>query len=420
MDIASLIPSSNVLSLPSFRGKALKASTLEAAYGTDGGFVGAFLDRDGQPDWARKIAAYHRDEFRTGSPGRVKRFGDVKMAAAGEGECFVSCRHALELWEAGGRAGLKPFAREQDYGSCVGMSWAEHMTSIFGWRAARPEFGEVFKVPCSCYPYSGRGYCSDGWDGWSCMTVSRKFGAAFQMPYELAGGKVDLTGDDGDEQMMARTWCRSGPPQWFVTISQTGHPFEDGAITEFDGDLAGLRTLLAAGGALQTGGTTTSGGPKPFTYGPVGPHMQSVIGGDDSDQFRKFCVDTLGIKARESDFPCVFSQTWGPGWRGECADQYWPAWWGPKPEGAWLMWASDVLRHFRGDMFAYLPRVKGFAGATPPQPPASQHPPIAGELYVDGTAIRGTLVLSLPNGEFRYIAAPAGGERYKLVPKPNL
>lgn len=421
MNIADLIPSSNILSVPAFTG-LLKTNALEAAY-SQSSFVGCFMDRDDQPTWARRVARWHRDEFRHDTPGKTKLFSDVKLADDA-GKCHMNFRYALEAWAASGQIGVKPYSTAQDYGSCVDASASEHMTALLGWRAACPEFGEVYKLPAAWYWYADRGYCSDGWDGWSCATVALRRGVAFRQPYQSGNNKADFTDDDTNEQIVARSWCRSGIPSWMAELTKP-FAFEDGAITEFDGDVSALCSLFAAGGILHTGGTRTSGGSKPFTVGSVGPHMQSAMGCDDSDEFRKFCKDVIGVKPRTNDFPVVFSQTWGPGWSGECANKYWPSWWGPKNEGAWVFWASDVLRYFNGDMFAWLPRVKGFPAdnPVPPTPQPSGHPPITGSQYLDGTAIRGTLTLDVPvgcSGRFRYVSVPGVPGQYRLAPKPEL
>lgn len=382
--LGGLIPTSNVIALPMLAGK-VAAQAMEAAYNEFGGFVGAFLDKEGMPSWARRIAAYNRDEFKHDTPGTKKRFSDVTLADDGAGKAMPNWRHALDLWKANGEKGQMPYDCYQDYGSCVDASAAEHMTTMLGYRAVHTEFGEVYVDAAAWYWYADRGYCSDGWDGWGCAKVALRRGVAFRKAYSIGSNSIDFSDDDKNEQIVARTWCRTGIPSWMYEHTQQNHGFEDGAITEFDGDIKGVRALLAQGGAIHTGGTNTSGGSKPFSIGRVGPHMQSVCGGDDSDEYRKFCKDVIGVTARDNDFPVVFHQTWGSGWSGECADKYWPAWWGPKPQGAWVWWASDLLKYFRGDMMAWLPRFKGVTNPSPtPTPGPGPAPTPNDQLYFQG------------------------------------
>jgi hypothetical protein len=155
--------------------------------------------------------------------------------------------------------------------------------------------------------------------------------------------------------------------------------------------------------------------------------MQSGIGCDDSDEFRQFCKDVIGVSPRANDFPVVMNQTWGSGWRGECADKYWPSWWGPKPQGAWVWWASDVI-HLLSCDYAWLPRVKGFQRTTPlPNPtpdPTKRAPVLVGHLRAEplphGIAVRGEISLTQAERTWYYIAVPAGDGMYALEEKPQL
>ncbi len=374
--LASLIPSSNVLSVPTVRG-LLGTATLESLYSDRSSFVGAFCNKEGQPEWARRIARYNRDEFHRDNPSSQRRFSEVASTLAddGAGKAWPNFRYALEQWAAGGKIGPQPYTVQQDYGSCVDASTTELLTSLMGWRVAQGTFREKFHRPAAWYFYANRGYCGDGWDCFALARVALQVGIAFRQPYTIGSNSVDFTDDDKNEQIVARTWCRSGIPAWMEDDSNASHPFEDGAITEFDGDVPAIRAIFAAGGALNTGGTNTSGGSKPFTIGRVGGHEQSIVGCDDSEEFRKFCRDVIGVTARDNDFPVIFNQTWGAGFSGECADKYWPPWWGPKPQGAWVWWASDVLRYFEGDIVAFLPRFKGVADPNPVPPPVPPLPP---------------------------------------------
>lgn len=429
---------------------------LEAMYAEVSGFVGAFLDRDDQPTWARRAAEYLKHEFFDDTPGRIKLFSDMEPAlAVGDGGTYINCRHALNMWVKGGRKGPMPFGLFQDYGSCVDACKAEGCDTLLGWRAAQPSFREVFLHPAAWYDYANRGYCSDGWTGSGSATQARRNGLAFRIKYDLAGNSVDFTDDDKNEQIVARTWCRTGIPDWLLNHTRANHAFEDGAITAFNTGVPELLKVFKAGGFVHCGGTRTSGGSRPFTPGRVGPHMQTGHGGDDSDNFRKFCQDVIGVPAKPNDFPVAMGQTWGPGWSGECADRYWPfgtdasgkVWtmadvktglsagtiddaftfdlqtrwgWGWKPEGAWVCWASWLLQDIE---YAWLPMVRGFPG-TPSPEPVSQHPQIVSRVRVDQVgqvpAVRGGVALTLDGKLYEWIYTPNGDSTYSLIPKPSM
>jgi len=413
-----LIPGDNVIELALSRAAASVATnTMQAVYGwvpedvpVQTGFVGVFLDQEDQPLWARRAARYLDDEF--DASGGTLLFGDVlsSLTDDGAGKCHANFRHAFELWDGSGAA---PFSQKQNYGSCVDASCGTGECVLFGWRAARPEFGEVYRFASGWLKFVLRGYCSDGWNGSGCATAAKKCGCGFRRKYDIGGNNIDWTDGAANEKAVARTWCRSGIPDWLLKET-LNHAYDDGAITRFQGGVKELRTALAAGGFVHTSGTRTSGGSKPFTIGSVGPHMQSAIGCDDSDEFRKFCQEVIGVKPRTDDFPVIMDQTWGSGWSGECADKYWPSWWGRKPEGAWVWWASDVVDRLSCD-FVWLPRVKGFPGTTPPQPQPTL-PKLAGSLYVSGNVISGVVeaTTDIPQGS-RFTGTPNNDGTFRLT-----
>jgi hypothetical protein len=431
--LATLIPETNRIEAALQNASNATATTImEAIYSPGSGFIGVFIDEEGQPDWARRAARYLDDEFMSPTmsnvPAKTKLFGDVipKIKGDGEGEVLTNFRHALDFWTANDRQGVEPYAARQRYGSCVDASCGEHENTLFGVRAKNPENREIWKYSSAWWKYAFRGYCSDGWNGSGIASVAYRVGAAFRIPYDIDGNKTDFTDNNQNEYLVAREWCRR-QPDWLKDYLQQNHPYEDGAITRFQGGVTELRKAMAAGGVIHTSGTRTSGGSKPFSIGSVGPHMQSAVGCDDSDEFRKFCKDTIGVTPRDNDFPVIMMQTWGPGWRGECADQYWPSWWGIKPEGAWVWWASDVVNRLSCD-YVWLPWVKGFPGDPTPPPPASA-PEIKGEVYGeeygDGYVIRGTLKLEGPieikdGQKFTYAMTPTGDDKFKAVWVPDL
>ena len=208
--LRELIPESNRVEVAFANGHngGTKAALLEGLYAA--GFVGAFVDHEDQPTWARRAARYLKDDFFDNTPGTKKLFSDVaSQLADGDGERHVNCRHALELWEAGGKQGPEPYSTAQDYGSCVDASCSEHETTMFGWRAAQASYREVFKFAAAWYKYANRGYCSDGWSGSGIAAVARRVGCAFRIQYHVGNVEVDFTDDDENENIVARRWCRS-------------------------------------------------------------------------------------------------------------------------------------------------------------------------------------------------------------------
>ena len=466
------IPEDNVVDLMFAKGTPAQMTSLEALYDPATKLILCFsADDEESPDWARKAGKYLDDQFTSPDNGEgphTKLFGDVipKLYDDGAGKVNMNCRHALEFWKEHNQ-GLAPYKKSQGYGSCVDASCAEHEDALFGYRAAHPEFlrernqkREIWKYSAAWYKYANRGYCSDGWNGSGCASVAYKIGAAFTIKYEVGGNSVSFEDENKNERIVAREWCRRGVPDWLAEYTQEHHAYEDGAITRFQGGRSELRRLFANGGVIHTSGRRTSGGSKPFSIGSVGPHMQSGVGCDDSDDFRRFCESTIGVRPRDDDFPVVMNQTWGGGWRGECADRYWPfgtdlegkiwSWydfknamasgrlsfsmlsmfddgwgWGPKPEGAWVWWASDVLNRLSCD-YGWLPWVTGFPTDDPVPPPPGDHPPIHDFLYIEDDIVEGEVRLELPDKMYKYVCIPQqdpenpNRKSFALKAKPDL
>lgn len=420
-------PASNVIqsarSTSRARGTS-RATELRRAY--DSGFVGAFLnnpkDANGKPDsgaqptWARDIANHYRGEFLRNTPGKLKKYSDIASTLKddGKGKTWANFRHALELWERGGRVGPMPYTEFQDFGSCVNASKAAGTTMLLGIRAADPANKEIFSRSAAWYEYGNRGYCSDGWYMGAQVAISMQVGLAFRRAYSLGGLNVDFTDDDTNEYYVARGCCRAGLPDALERDTAEHHPYEDGAFVEFDGDRGDLLKVFAAKGGINTGGVYTSGGSKPFTPGRVGGHEQFGYGADDSEECRKWFRD-LGITIPADDFPIAMDQTWGPGFSGACAAKYWPTHlWGPQPEGCWLALASQIIRNFAGDIWACFPKFKGVADPNPapvPPPGPVAAPPLSGSFRIENGVIRGTAGLVLP-------VAMAGSWSWKIVPDP--
>lgn len=407
--LANEIPTSNCFSAPKklTSGGLSKQPSISSVFYLSTSFVGAFCtNTDSAPIWASKIAHYDRAQFHDNSPHKKTYWGDNNLPQAGEGQAHINFRHTLDLWKAAGKPGVEPFTTSQDYGSCVDASCSEHEAALLGWRATQDRYNEEWKQTPAWYKYANRGYCQDGWSGPGCANVARRVGIAFRVPYTQFG--IDFTNDDTNEEIVARRWCRSGIPKEIATHTQAQHPYENGAITEFVEDAKSLRTMFANGGILHTGGTKTSGSPMMFSVGPVGPHMQSFLGCDDSDEFRKHCQDVLKIKPRANDFPVIGSQTWGANWNGEVADRYWPAHWGQKPQGAWVLWASDVISFYRGDSYAWMPWTTGFPRTTP-IPPVPV--PVPGPTPTPSITVRGTIKITDSTGT---------SQEFILIPKPQI
>jgi hypothetical protein len=426
--LRNLIPGTNRIEANQARGTGRKSSFLATCY-SDGGFVGSFMPRGradvpGSSDggWAQDAGDYLRDEWTAEAEG-PKFLSDVlsSLPNAADGGCHMSHVAAYEAWAAAGKVGVEPFTCEQDYGSCVDASLSELLTAMLGLRieAGKPE---KWVTSAAWYAYALRGYCSDGWNAWGAATALQKLGAGFRGRYDFDGqDSIDMTDDDRNEQLCARTWCRNGPPSYLRQHTTANHPVNQAAIVEFDGGLHELMTAFANRGVLHFSGTRVSGGPKPFTPGSVGPHQMPAYGCDSSEEGRKWFRDRCGVAIADNDCAVHCGNTWGTRtgqWSGECSDQYWPPHWGPKTPGSWICLGSWFMRNLSQDMVYFPDVIPGFPG-TPVPPPTPVQPKLEGTLYAEQVgsiiAIRGELKLE---DKHAYIVVPDGTGTFKPIPKP--
>lgn len=414
--LAHLIPSGNEFVLRTLRGVAtILTSAVEAIYDSQQ-FHGCFLaDAD---DWQGRIARYDEDEFlgETEGPKRFSEIVDSLGNLDGDDGCHVYTGSVFDVWQRDGKGSEKPFSIFQDSGICVDASNVEMKWGLIG-RLVAQAAGQ-FAMPWgpAHYAYAERGYCGQGWSTSACATVNGRVGICPAMLIEVGGNKLDFDGENKHEKTVTSTWCRSGIPSWLKAWTVENFAFAPEAITQFDGGLDALLKLFAAGGQLHHGSNATSGGSSPDSWKRIGGHAQTTFGGDMSERTVKWFAD-LGHKlTKPGDFWVATHQTWGS-WSGQTAIKYWPAWWGPQPQGAWVSRASSLLERVRG-MYAYLPRFKWFPGSGPVVPPPSNAITLDGVLQADsGGPIRGTLTAKCGTDRSEFIVVPSGDGTYRPVPK---
>jgi len=406
--------------VPRARGKTL---ALEDAY--TAGFCGAYLPTDPGP--AGRAARWYRDEFRDEAGKDRYRFEDASELTVGDGAEFgyVASKDTFEAYKRDQAADHERwlFEFQQNSGNCVGAAGVELFAGLLGSRAMDPACGEVMRYVAAMWAYMFRGSCGQGWYGSAHASVTKKYGYCFSTFYDLPelGQNFDFDGEQRTEDLTVKTWCRSQPDDFISYVKDQGWFFDADAIYEFSGGIDGLKAMVRAKGQLHHGSNYTSGSSKPDNVKRIGGHMQTMFGGDWSPKTLTF-FNRQGVRFTDDDFPCVNHQTWGGGWSGAVSDQYWPEWWGPKPQGAWIVGAQKQLRYF-SDGYVYLPKLKGITGDTPPPPPIATHPPITGTIQSDSNApIRGIPTLTIPAGqppgEYRYLIEPAPGfGKYRFTPK---
>jgi len=401
----------------------------EEAY--SGGFTGAYLDRHVAENGAvefdytplGRAARWHRDEFRdTAGSQRYSfehQFDRLTRSMADDTEYgYVASVDAFSAWKRDKDPAVEEWLFQflQNSGNCVGASGVEMFQGILGTRAMNPANNELMKYLAAMWAYMFRGYCGAGWYGSAHASVTVKYGYAFSKWYDLPqlGSNFNYDGEQRSEDLTVRTWCRNQPDDFIQYVADQGWFFESGAISEFSGGVDALKQVIRAKGQLHHGSNYTAGGVDSVRR--IGGHMQTMFGGDWSERTLKFFNDQ-GYRFTTDDFPCVNHQTWGPGFSGECPDRLWPDWWGPKPEGAWVMGAKKQLTYF-SDGYVYLPKMKGIPGTAPPQPPTDTK--ITGT--IEGEVLSGNRVRingTLTADGVAHTPVWTGGDKleYKFVPK---
>jgi hypothetical protein len=287
---------------------------------------------------------------------------------------------------------------------------------LLGTRAADPACGEAFKRLAGQYAYAFRSGCGQGWSMGSHANVTIQHGYCLALP-DVAG--YAYLGEDDSEKLVTSKWCNGRVPQAVQDfVDGHGWRFDQGAITEFDGGTDALKAMIRAKGQLHHGSNQTSGSSKPNVIKRIGGHAQTMFGGDWSQRTLDF-FSQQGIQYTVDDFPCVHHQTWGSGWSGSVDERYWPSWWGPKPQGAWITKASQVVSYF-SDGYVYLPKLKGTPGTTPPpNPPPSSMVTLNGPIYADnGGPIRGVVTAKVADLEEKFIVVPSAvAGQYQFVRK---
>lgn len=405
---ADLIPEQH-LDLRGLPPGSAKTDALEAAY--DEGFTGCFLPTDDGP--AGRIARWDRDEFRDVAGKNSYRFLDWIHQTTDDdtSEGYVASKDAFETWQRDKDAAAVDwlFGCQQNSGICVGSSGVEMLQCLLGTRAADPACGEVFRWLAGQYAYAFRSGCGQGWTMGSHASVTMDHGYCLALP-DVAG--FAYAGEDDSEKLVTSKWCGGRVPSAVQSfVDSQGWRFEQGAITQFDGGVDALKAMFRAKGQLHHGSNQTSGSSTPNVIKRIGGHAQTCFGGDWSDRTLEF-FEQQGIHYTEADFPCAHHQTWGGGWSGAVADRYWPEWWGPKPQGAWITRASQVIQYF-SEGYVYLPKLKGTPGTTPPVPSPTYQITLDGPIYADnGGPIRGTVTAKSGEATERFIIVPNGTGQY--------
>lgn len=333
---------------PAAEDSQLTPEQLERAY--QAGFVGVFLDAEGEPPWAReaaRISSTHVEET-LGVGTYCSEFPREWSGIHADVSRAVYWNYALRF----DGDPIPVFRLQQITGNCVVASASDvSLTHCYGVAIFLLGRELEWRGPGATVQYAFRGHCGQGAHLGTIAAAIAQHGFAARARYD----GYDLRNSQTD-QALGRDHCRDPKRSLASLVSQTkDQPI--GRVARFTGGLPELLDLLAAGGSLQTGSRiTASRDGRPISrQASVGPHAQSIIGYDNSPEMRaRFRID-------EPIF--FFCQTWGDvvyvqsGWVSE--------WWGRQPQGVFILPWSVVQKMLPGS-YAYWPDLTGFSPSAIP------------------------------------------------------
>jgi len=293
---------------------------------------GTYVDSEDAPEWARRIARYARYELRANARHgwRAEEIIPAEVQGTGKGQRACHFQHAMKLDPS-------IFSGSQSYNNCC--SWATR--EVVGACIAvdlveRGALIEYTHRPGTAGIYANRGSRMD-------MGESLSDGAAAVhndgITLETSYAGHDLSSQHLDE-IAGVQWGGGGVPADLAALVKGNLIEQIATVTTAEA----VQDLLFAGHFILTGSTRTGGDGDPIASPRrIGGHAQALIGYDDTDETRAWIAQQTGRKV--TDWLAIFDQSWG-NWN---TVTHWPEqFWGPKPEGAFVLLGSDAMPMLTG------------------------------------------------------------------------
>lgn len=315
-----------------------------AAYGR-GDVIGAVTDSEELPHDLRAYARNCRDEFREVIGQNEYRFA----TASGTGSLYGDWKGQL-CTPYTAHLKLDPhkaYKGRQLTGDCV--SWAkrsarDHARSFDIVELLQAE--EYVKRSATADLYSMRGHTGQGASPSRIALAATKIGILLEGPVESPQGETWDFSNYDDYYKIGVSHGRTGLPQWIFDINAGYGPKQVAEIH----DEEELLTALWNGCGLSVGsqiGVASSGGKDGVSFlsalSGSWAHDMHISGFDDRKTLHR---ETL----------VIWDQSWGL-WNKIAG---WPAEYGPKPEGAFVLTLSDTMRAVRGGECHALSDSQGF------------------------------------------------------------
>jgi hypothetical protein len=336
-----------------------------------------YLDQPGEPEWVRAIAREEAARFDHLSRG-VPRPVAGNFPRGGRGKRAVYWNYALR-WDDDP---TPCYSIRQNMGNCTAASGGDvTYTLLYGVAVYKLGRSYQWRGCGSSSFYMFRGHRSAGMALSTLATAHNRYGTPWRISYP---GGPDLT-DTITDQNYGRDNSSSQPAGFLAQTSKC----PTGRIERFSGGVDEAIAVLFAGGALHTGSTATWSSGNPIGRAAnVGPHAQTCIGYDDTDEMKQ----RFGI-----DEPLFFfDQTWGGSVTSYVKSGWVEEWWGRRTDGIGIIPWSAARRLIQATCYAYYP--DGLTGF--PQEPINWRatPMVDPVLNLQETAIPSIATTKAPGG----------------------
>lgn len=321
-----------------------------------GGFIGAITDNDNMPHDLRQYARNCRSEFRNDIGLNEYRFA----TASGTSNLYQDwkgqlCTAHLPLYNLCKDA----YKEMQLTGDCVAVAMRSMRDKARGYDIdVRNLAYDYVTRSATADLYSMRGHTGQGASPSRIANAAAKIGILLETKITAPDGEVwDFT-DYRRYYKIGVNYGRTGLPRWIFELNADKGPKQIAEAHTLDEVLTALWNGNGVG--LGSGmGVSKSGGKDgvPFLSGLQGSwqHEMQMLFFDDRRKYHKDCL--IG-----------WDQTWG-NWN-QIRNSDWPPEYGPKPEGAFVLTATDSMRYIRqgechvfSDSIGFRPRRQATLGS---------------------------------------------------------
>lgn len=322
-------------------------SSIADAYNT-GRIIGAAID-DGQlPMAVRKYARLCQDEFKAELGPNEYRFesasGTGSLYGDYQGQLCTPFSHYLNLDTR------MAYVGNQLTGDCV--SWAKRTARdharCFDIGAKHANFDYV-KRSATADLYSMRGHTNAGASPSRIALAATKIGILLEGPVTSPDGKVWDFSDYRSYYKIGMEYGRTGLPSWIFDLNREFGPKQCAVVRTPEELMAALWNGCGVSVGSMIGVSKTGGKDGvPFLSALSGSwaHDMAIIGFDDRKKYHR---ETL----------IIWDQSWGD-WQARELVQVWPADYGPKPQGAFVLTLTDTMKAVRGGECHALSDSQGF------------------------------------------------------------